>query len=256
MIVAEADDDRADEIAQILQDLGTNHIVECIDVCQTQAIRDLKRVITEKFGRLDILVNNVGDFLGLVKRFEDFSDDDFDALYTINLRQKLIVTREMLPLLADHADGSVSSVINLTSAEGFRGLPNGAAYSSFMASIHAFSRALAVELGPRGVRVNTLSVDTTATERVRPDLITKPEFADQVKHWFPLGRYGTVDDASSCVMFLASELSGWVTGQCLSMDGGSLAAGNHHRLPNGEWTNTPVLTENGLMPPPAGPPPD
>ncbi|HND14817.1 MAG TPA: SDR family oxidoreductase, partial [Pseudomonadales bacterium] len=106
--------------------------------------------------------------------------------------------------------------------------------------------SLALLLGPEGIRVNTIAPETTETEQVKPSQYVKPELRDNLARWTPLGRFGEPRDMAGCAVFLASELSAWVTGTTVNADGGALAAGGFYRTPSGHWTNTPIVTGDGF----------
>ena len=121
---------------------------------------------------LDVLVNNVGDFLNVVKPFERTTEEEWDALYAVNLRHMFLVTRAAIPLLRHAARGA--SIINLSTIEAFRGIPMAAVYSAFKSAVTGFTRSLALELGPHGIRVNAIAPETTETEQVKPSLFIPP----------------------------------------------------------------------------------
>ena len=244
--VAEIDPGLCDSVRDALGGAKVDSLVEKVDVQQTPPVEALIRKIDEKFGRLDILVNNVGHYLvrGL-KRFDEFTEEEWDALYHINLRHMFVVTRAALPLM--RKSGSGGSIINLSSIEGFRGYPNGSVYAAFKAAAAHFARSLAVELGPEHIRVNCIAPETTDTPQVPLSRLMPAENADKLPFFStPLGRYGLPSDAAGCAVFLASDLSAWVTGTTIHMDGGALAAGGWYRMLDGRWINAPIITESGL----------
>jgi len=244
VVVAEIDAARADDVRLALAQAGVEALVEVADARDGAQMAALMEKIDERFGALDILVNNVGDFLGRIKPFERSTEADWDALYAINLRHLFVVTRAALPLLRRAAPGA--SIINISTIEAFRGIPNCAVYAAFKAGVTGFTKSLALELGPDGIRVNAIAPETTETEQVKISQYIQPQYREHIPRWIPLGRFGEPKDAAGCAVFLASELSGWVTGTTIHLDGGALAAGGFYRAPNGRWTNVPVVSDNGL----------
>ena len=91
-----------------------------------------------------------------------------------------------------------------------------------------------------------IAPETTETEQVKPSLYIKPELQQNVARWTPLGRFGEPRDMAGCAVFLATELSSWVTGTTVHADGGALAAAGFYRTPSGAWTNTPIVTGDGF----------
>lgn len=239
--VAEIDRARADSTRS---SLGPEALVSLTDVRDTVQVNALLGEVERRYGRLDVLVNNVGDFLGIVKPLEQYTDEDFDALYAINLRQMFLVTRAALPLMKKTGRGG--SIINISTIEAFRGIPMNIVYSAFKAGVSGFTRSLALDLGPAGIRVNEIAPETTESEQVKPSEWIPPKYKEHIPRWIPLGRFGQPADAAGCALFLASHLAGWVTGTTLHLDGGALAAGGWYRTPDGSWTNTPVVTGSGI----------
>ena len=245
VVVAEIDPKRAASVREALSQAGGANLVVEADVRDAGQVAPLAKQIEERFGKLDILVNNVGDFLGLSGPFGNSKPENWEKLYDINLKHLFIVTHTMLPLIRKAGRGS--SIINISSIEGFRGIPNNVVYGSFKAAVTGFTQCLAVELGPEGIRVNTIAPETTDTEQVQISNWTKPEYRDHTERWIPLGRFGVPQDAAGCAVFLASDLSAWVSGTTIHMDGAALAAAGWYRTPAGRWTNVPVITDQGLI---------
>ena len=214
------------------------------DVCDPASVAEVFAGVAARHGSLDILVNNVGDFLGVMNGFEEGTEAEWDALYAVNLRHVFMATRAALPLLRMGRPGG--SIINVSTIEAFRGIPMCPVYSAFKAGVTGFTKSLAVQLAPEGIRVNAIAPETTETEQVKPAAYIRPEHQAHTPRWIPLGRFGTPEDMAGCAVFLASELSAWVTGTTIHADGGALAAGGFYRTPSGRWTNVPVVTGDGF----------
>lgn len=244
VVVAEIDPKRADDVRAVL---GAGGLVITADARKTDDMTAVIHQIGERFGRLDILVNNVGDYLGMGKKFERFTEEEWDALYHINLRHMFVTTKAALPLMRKSGVGG--SIINFSTIEAFRGIPTCPIYSAFKAGVTGFTKSLALEMAPEGIRVNAIAPETTDTPQVPVAAAIAPQYKDHIKRWIPLGRFGTPADAAGCAVFLATELSGWVTGTTVHLDGGALAAGGFMRTPEGRWTNVPVVTDHGFRRP-------
>ena len=164
--------------------------VRC-DVTKSADVAALAATLQARFGKLDVLVNNVGDFLH-AKPFETMSDAEVDSIVEINFGQVMRVTRAMLPLLRAAAPGS--SIVSVTSIEAFRGIPNCAVYGACKAAVTGLSKCLALELAPDGIRINDIAPETTDTPQVALDYMIPPENRVHMDKWIPLGRFGKPED--------------------------------------------------------------
>jgi NAD(P)-dependent dehydrogenase (short-subunit alcohol dehydrogenase family) len=177
---------------------------------------DRRRIIdetTRAFGGLDVLVNNAG--LGLLKPLAETTDEDLDAVFAVNTLGLIALTREALPHLA-RSRGNVVSVSS-TLATGV--MAGTSAYSASKAAVDHFTRSLAAEVGPLGVRVNVVSPGLTATDMSAP-LLEDPAQRAAFIAQAPLGRIGLPEDIAKVALFLAAPESGWVTGQAVAASGG------------------------------------
>jgi len=245
VVVVERDAVRADDAAKWFEARGVPHRIARMDVRDAAAVAALTADVKQAYGRLDILVNNVGDFCGQTKAFVETTEDEWEALHDANFRHVLRMTRAALPVMLEAGNGG--SIINVSTIEAHRGIPHGVVYSAFNAAIGGFTRSLALEVGPAGIRVNEIAPETSDTEQVQPRNWVAPEYQKHIKDWIPLGRFGTPRDAAGCAVFLASDLSGWVTGTTVHLDGGALAAAGWYRVhETGRWTNMPVVADAGI----------
>ncbi len=187
-------------------------------------------------GRVDILVNNVGDYRPS-GRFLTTSPEEWNALYAINLEHVFRCTMAIAPAMVSRGEGSI---VNVSTVEAFRGIPNCAVYSAFNAGVNAFTRSLAVELGPSGVRVNAIAPDLADTLQTPATAMLRGRDPAMVRHWSPLGHFGQPDEYADVVVFLASDLSRYVTGHVIPVDGGTIAASGWYLRASGRgWTNMP-----------------
>ena len=227
--------------------LGPDRLILQADVQKAEDVARVMAEIDRKFGRLDILVNNVGHHLGCIKTLEAMEEAEWDALYNVNLRHMFVVTKAAIPLIRKGGRGG--SIINLSSIEGFRGHPYNIAYTAFKHGVTGFTKGLAIELSGHGIRVNLIAPETTDSEQVPLDYLIPPENREAAGRPIPLGRYGRpMDHAGAAVYLAVDDLSGWVTGTTMLVDGGGLAAGGFQRLPDGGWTIGPKVTGNLFAP--------
>jgi NAD(P)-dependent dehydrogenase (short-subunit alcohol dehydrogenase family) len=221
----ERDPDTGTDAAESIGALGLT--VDVRDSAQVDAA--LERTVGE-LGEVSILVNNAGGVFS--SPLLDTSENGWDALYKSNLRHVLLCTQRVARRLV--AAGLPGSVINVTSIEGVRAAPGYAAYAAAKAGVINYTKTAALELATHNIRVNALAPDLTVTEgllRVSPNGL--PQSAS---HMIPMGRAGHVDEMAGAAVFLASDLSSYITGQTIHVDGGTQAAsGWYHNPQTGEY---------------------
>jgi 3-oxoacyl-[acyl-carrier protein] reductase len=178
---------------------------------------DVKRLFAEAktaFGTLDILVNNAGVY-GFAA-LEEVTEAEYDRQFGTNVRGLILATQEALNHFGNHG----GSVINIGSVASAQTVPGAVVYSATKAAVDAVTRVLAAELGPRGIRVNTLAPGAIETEGARDLGVMDSDFGKQIVADTPLGRFGQPDDIGKVALFLASDQSGWITGERLVASGG------------------------------------
>ncbi len=236
IVVAEIDEVKCAKLAAAFPDALISHT----DVRRADEVARLRDAIVDRFGRLDVVVNNVGHFLGLRKQLVDQTEEEWQAVYDINLRHMFIVCRAMIPVMKQSGEGG--SIINVSSIEGFRGCPYNVVYTTFKHAVTGLTRALAMELAVDQIRVNCIGPETTDTEQVPLGKLFTPEMRKIADHTIPLGRLGRPQDHAGAAIFLATEMSSWVTGSCIIVDGGGFSGNVFQRTPEGRWTNMPIIT--------------
>jgi NAD(P)-dependent dehydrogenase (short-subunit alcohol dehydrogenase family) len=199
-----------------------------LDVRDRQAARDWIEEVVGEFGRIDILVNNAGG--SFFAPFTSVSDKGETMLVDENFTQVTTLIRAALPHMPDG-----SSIINVTSSEAHQAAPGFAVYAAMKAALASLTRSLALELAPAGVRVNAIAPDAIPTEGEsgsREEMLATGTAYDPVR-MPPAGHLGKSEDVAAVALFLASDLSRFVTGTTLHVDGGIWAAGGW-RLRTGE----------------------
>ena len=222
----------ADTCVSAAETIGALGIVTDVrDSAQVDAA--LQRTTTE-LGVPSILVNNAGGVFA--SPLLDTTENGWDALYKSNLRHVLLCTQRVARRLVE--TGRPGSVINVTSIEGVRAAPGYAAYAAAKAGVINYTKTAALELAPHHIRVNALAPDLTVTEgllRISPDGLSA-----NAEHMIPMGRAGHVDEMAGAAVFLASDLSSYITGQTIHVDGGTQAASG--------WSHNPQTGDYQLGP--------
>jgi 3-oxoacyl-[acyl-carrier protein] reductase len=195
--------------------------------------RALERTVAE-LGPVSILVNNAGGVFS--SPLLDTSENGWDALYRANLRHVILCTQRVARVMVEAGAGG--SIMSVTSIEGVRAAPGYAAYAAAKAGVINYTKTAALELAPYGIRVNALAPDITLTEGILA--IAPPGAEQRFGSTVPMGRAGHVDEMAGAAVFLAGEMSSYVTGQTLHVDGGTQAAsGWYHRPDDGEYVLGP-----------------
>jgi NAD(P)-dependent dehydrogenase (short-subunit alcohol dehydrogenase family) len=179
---------------------------------------DPKRAVeaaVAELGHLDVLVNNAGAFVR--KPLRETTDEEIEQMLAVNTKGVLLFSREAIPHLA----AAKGSIVNVTSAAALYARPNLAAYGASKAALHHATKILASELGPLGIRVNSVAPGLTRSEMTQP-IFDDPARMDAFIAQTALGRAGEPADIARVVVFLASADAAWVTGQTIAASGGLL----------------------------------
>jgi len=205
-----------------------------VDVRDSAAVDAALRRTVDELGAPSILVNNAGGVFS--SPLLETTENGWDALYKANLRHVLLCTQRLAKTMVSAAIGG--SIINVTSIEGTRAAPGYAAYAAAKAGVINYTKTAALELAPYGIRVNALAPDFTMTEGLAA--LAHPGVMEHVGHMVPMGRAGHVDEMAGAAVFLACDLSTYVTGQTLHVDGGThAAAGWYHHPDRGDYVLGP-----------------
>jgi 3-oxoacyl-[acyl-carrier protein] reductase len=178
---------------------------------------DIKKLFAEAkkaFGKLDILVNNAGVFQ--FGPLEDVTEEEFHRQYNINVLGPVLAARESLQYFGPEG----GSIINVSSVVSTDPVPGSVIYSGTKGALDTITKAMALELAPRKIRVNSIAPGGTETEGTHTAGIIGSDFEKQVIEKTPLGRLGQPDDIAKVALFLASEDAGWITGERIGVSGG------------------------------------
>jgi len=204
----------AQKVTEKIKQSGGDEISVQSDVSKAEDIKKLFAETTRAFGNVDILVNNAGVYE--FRPLEQLDEKHFHRIFDLNVLGLLLTTKEAVA----HMNGQGGSIINVSSIIAKTPAVNSSVYSATKGAVDVISRALALELAPRKIRVNSLSPGATDTEGARALEEFKNGFEQAAISRTPLGRMGTGEDIAKAALFLASEDSGWITGEELLVGGG------------------------------------
>lgn len=172
--------------------------------------------IVEKHGRIDILVNNAG--INMKKEFCDVTDEDFLTVIQTNLLSVFSISREVVKAMLPRESGCI---INISSMAAQYGIPKVIAYTASKTALDGMTKAMAVELSPKGIRVNSIAPGFIATDMSAKALNSDPERKNKVMSRTPMGYMGEPKDIGTTAVFLASEGAKYITGTIIPVDGGN-----------------------------------
>jgi 3-oxoacyl-[acyl-carrier protein] reductase len=201
------------EVVKEIEALGSQALAVKCDVSKLSDAEKMVKETVKKFGRVDILVNNAGIFP--FKPFTEMSEADWDKVLNVNLKGTFNCTKAVIPYMIKQKYGKIINISSIAgTVVGFQQLTH---YCASKAGIVGFTKALALELAPYGINVNAIApgpIETPGTQALGKEVY------EQIKKALPIGRWGKPSEIANIALFLASEDSSLITGQCIVADGG------------------------------------
>jgi NAD(P)-dependent dehydrogenase (short-subunit alcohol dehydrogenase family) len=215
-------EEKGSAVANSMNDKGWKAEFFKCDVTSSNECESAVKQIEKEFGRIDVLFNNAGVIRR--KTVVDHTEEDWDLVLNVSLKGAFLLSKYAIPIMSKHGGGSI---INTGSGWGLKGGDVAASYCAAKAGVVNLTKAMAIDHGKQNIRVNCICPGDTDTPLLRDE-------AKQLKHeeesflassavGRPLERIGTPQDIAKGVLFLASDMSSWVTGTVLTVDGGGLA---------------------------------
>jgi NAD(P)-dependent dehydrogenase (short-subunit alcohol dehydrogenase family) len=214
LVLASRDAGLLEGVADEIGKAGGEVTAVQMDVTSEGGEAKLAELVREKFGGVDIVINNAG--VNVRKPATEFTLEEWRRVLDTNLTGAFLVCRSLVPLMKRRGGGRI---INLTSIMSHTALPGRTAYAASKAGLLGFTKALALELAPEGINVVAVSPGPFATEMNAP-LMSNPEANAQFLARIPLGRWGKPEEVAKLVVYLCSPEAGFITGTDVLMDGG------------------------------------
>jgi len=215
IVVASRNPEHVNPAAEEIQQLGRQGLAVIVDVRVPEQVDAMVEAAMDKFGRIDILVNNHGALFQCA--VEDLSPGGWNALIGINLTGVFLCSRAVGKVMIQQQRGKI---VNIVSIAGLHGSPMTAPYGAAKAGVINFTKSLAMEWSKHNIYVNAVAPGPILTESGRDLLWASPELQEKVRQQVPLKRYGEPEEVANAVIFLASEASSYITGETLYVDGG------------------------------------
>lgn len=214
-------DESVKDFAVHLNENGTEAISFKVDVSNAEQMKSCIEDTIDKFGRIDVLLNNAG-IEGDVQPITEYPEDMFDAVINVNVKGVFNGLKYVLPVMVKQGSGSV---VNTASVAGLRGFPGLAAYTASKHAVLGLTRVAAAEVAAKGVRVNAVCPGPVDTRMMKDmeEMIGGDNARDDFESNIPLGRYAEAEEIANLMYFLASDESSAIVGAAYTIDGGQTA---------------------------------
>lgn len=219
VVLVNRDADRGRELEAEIRAEGGEASAFAADVCDPEQARAMADFAVERYGRLDVLHNNVG--IGNVPGTPETVElDDWNRLFAANVTSAMLCCKFCIPKMLENGSGSIINVSTIAAGGGLSGSPGAVAYASSKSAMHGLTLSVAADYAPKGIRCNCVIVGSVATPMVAH---LGAEAQERRRRMVPMQTEGTAWDVAWAAVYLASEESRWVTGVFLPVDGGLLA---------------------------------
>lgn len=214
VMIADLNGSAASDLAQ---EMGDHAIAHTVDVSDGPSVNDMCRTAIEEWGHVDILINNAG-VTHLPTPLDEVSEEDFDRVFNVNMKSVYLTARALVPHMKERAAGAI---LNIASTAGVSPRPNLNWYNASKGWMITATKTMAVELAPKGIRVNALNPVAGETPLLKSFMgEDTPEMRAKFLSTIPLGRFSTPQDMGNAALFLCSDEASMITGVAMEVDGG------------------------------------
>ena len=221
VVVADLNDEGAQEVVRDITDSGGEAATARVDVSREAEVEDMIRQAVEEFGRLDVLFNNAGVGYSASDRMKMASvvetpEKDWDAILAINLKGVAMGCKHAIPIMEEQGGGAI---VNNASINALVGLPGADAYTAAKGGIVSLTRVLAVDWGPKNIRINCICPGGVETPMIAP-VLSDEQVLSLMRESTPLGRLARPEEIAQVALFLASDEASYLNGAIIPVDGG------------------------------------
>ncbi len=213
LIIADLNIELAQQVVDKIQQMGNEAFAFQVDVSQKSELENLINFTLEKFSKIDVLLNNAGIFDNYINSL-DTNEDLWDLVFNINVKSIFNLSNLVLPHMIEQKSGAI---INIGSIAGLVAKMGGASYTASKHAVLGYTKHLAAEYGKYGIKINAICPGTIRTPMTAEMLKTRP--TDKI----PLDRFGEVNEVADLAVFLASDEAKFMSGACITIDGGYTA---------------------------------
>jgi len=220
IVVNSVHPENSEAVKKEIESRGGKAISVPCDVSRKESVDGLFEAVKREYGGIDVLVNNAG--INIVKPAMEMTEADWDSVFSINLKSIFLCSKAAAGLMIPKKSGRI---INISSIVGINPFPNRAPYATSKAGVIMLTRELAIEWAKHNINVNAIAPGFILTDMLRGRINEGAINGEAILKRVPMGRFGLVEDIAPSVLFLATEESSYITGQCITVDGGYTAYG-------------------------------
>jgi 3-oxoacyl-[acyl-carrier protein] reductase len=220
IVVNSVHKENSDAVKKEIESRGGRAISVPCDVSKKGSVDGLFETVQREYGRIDVLVNNAG--INIVKPAMEMTEADWDDVFSTNLKSIFLCSKAAAALMIPKGSGKM---INISSIVGINPFPNRAPYATSKAGVIMLTRELAIEWAKHNITVNAIAPGFILTDMLKGRIAEGAINGEAILKRVPLRRFGVVEDIAHAALFLADEGSSYITGQCITVDGGYTAYG-------------------------------